>query len=403
MPDFHQTGVITTLHRYPPTNLERLECELTKHSRSNPVALLLPCLFQELEGEALPRIVEELKQIPYLKQVVVSLGQATEAQFRRAREFFAALPHETVIVWNDGPRIAAVYDLLGKNRMRGGEPGKGRDVWIAMGYILADGKARVIASHGCDILTYQRELLARLCYPVVDPNMGYEYAKAYYVRVADRLYGRVTRLLVYPLIRTLIGLVGRHPLLLFLDSFRYPLAGESALTTSLARAIRIPGDSGLEIGLLGEVSRNCALQRICEVDVCDRYDHAHRPLDPDKIGAGLSQMATDIAKSLFRTLMSEGIELSDAFFRAVIPVYMRLAQISNKKYRDDAVLNGLVFDHHAERSAVEMFSCAIGQAAKAVIEDPSGTSPLPSWNRVADAVPDIFDVLKSAVQKDAKA
>ena len=32
----------------------------------------------------------------------------------------------------------------------------------------------VMALHDCDILTYQREMLARLCYPVAHPVLGAE-------------------------------------------------------------------------------------------------------------------------------------------------------------------------------------------------------------------------------------
>ena len=38
-----------------------------------------------------------------------------------------------------------------------------------MGYVLARDEARSIALHDCDILTYDRELLARLVYPVANP------------------------------------------------------------------------------------------------------------------------------------------------------------------------------------------------------------------------------------------
>ena len=45
MSDFHQTGVITALHRLGPTDLERLESELGEYSSERPIALVLPSLF----------------------------------------------------------------------------------------------------------------------------------------------------------------------------------------------------------------------------------------------------------------------------------------------------------------------------------------------------------------------
>ena len=84
-----------------------------------------------------------------------------------------------------------------------GIDGKGRSCWLAYGYLLARGDCDVIVSHDCDILNYSRQFLARLCYPVVNPNLDFEFCKGYYARVTDRLHGRVTRLFMTPLIRAL--------------------------------------------------------------------------------------------------------------------------------------------------------------------------------------------------------
>ncbi|MBI4467827.1 MAG: hypothetical protein HY650_00735 [Acidobacteria bacterium] len=98
MADFYQTGVIATLHRLAPTNLDRLESELNRYSRDRPIALVLPCLYSELEGVALPRILEELKKVRYLRQIVVSLGRANEEQFQHARSFFSGLPVRPTLI-----------------------------------------------------------------------------------------------------------------------------------------------------------------------------------------------------------------------------------------------------------------------------------------------------------------
>ncbi len=121
---------------------------------------------------------------------------------------------------------------------------------------MAAARTDVIALHDCDIVSYSREMLARLCYPVVNPNIDVVVCKGFYSRVTDRMHGRVTRLLITPLIRALQKLVGGHDFLAFLDSFRYPLAGEFCMTTDLAWVNRIPWDWGLEVGVLSEVFRN---------------------------------------------------------------------------------------------------------------------------------------------------
>ena len=402
MSDFYQTGVISTLHRFPGSKLEKMESELKKFQRKQPVTLLLPSLWSEFEGPAMPKIVEQLRQVKYLRQIVVVLDKADQEQFRKARAFFSDFSTPVRIIWNDGPRISELYHLLEHNNIPAGPRGKGRSVWLGMGYIMADEKSYAIALHDCDILTYTRELLARLCYPVSNTSMSYEFAKGYYARVSDHFNGRVTRLLVTPLVRTLEKMAGYVPFLVFLDSFRYPLAGEFAMTTDLARIVRIPSDWGLEVGMLSEVFRNCAPRRICEVDICESYDHKHQSLSQDNPDEGLNRMAVDIAKHLFRTLASEGVSISDGFFKSVKAAYLREAQDAIRKYADDAAINGLHFDRHAEGTAADMFAKALDLAAKTVLEDPLGTPLISNWNRVTSAIPDILEKLQAAVEEDNK-
>jgi glucosyl-3-phosphoglycerate synthase len=400
MSDFYQTGVISTLHRFPTAKLEKMDAELKRFQRQQPVTLLLPSLWSEFEGPAMPRIIEEIRHVKYLRQIVLVLDRADEAQFRRARDLLGGMPSPARIIWNDGPRVTELYALLERHNISAGPRGKGRSVWMGMGYILSDEKSYAIALHDCDILTYSRELLARLCYPVSNTSMSYEFAKGYYARVSDRFNGRVSRLFMTPLVRTLQKMAGYLPYLVFLDSFRYPLAGEFAMTTDLARIVRLPSDWGLEVGMLSEVFRNCAPRRMCEVDLCDTYDHKHQDLSAENPDTGLNRMATDIAKHLFRQLASEGVAISDGFFKSVKAAYLREAQEAIRKYNDDAQINGLQFDRHAEATAADMFARTIDVAAKVVLDDPLGAPLIPNWNRVASAVPDFLEKLRAAVEED---
>jgi glucosyl-3-phosphoglycerate synthase len=54
MADFQQTGIVSTLHRLRQRPIAELEAEIVDFSGSSPIALLLPCLFSELQGSALP-------------------------------------------------------------------------------------------------------------------------------------------------------------------------------------------------------------------------------------------------------------------------------------------------------------------------------------------------------------
>jgi glucosyl-3-phosphoglycerate synthase len=400
MSDFFQTGVVATLHSLGTADLEQLEKKLLYYSHRNGITLVLPSLYSELAGKALKGILRELAQVRYLREVVVTLGPTTPEEFHEARRFFADLPQPTILIWNNGPRIQALYAQMQEYDLDPGPDGKGRSAWMAYGYVIAEGGSRVIALHDCDILTYSRDLLGRLVFPVASTHLDYEFCKGFYSRVTRKMHGRVTRLFVTPLIRSLITTVGHLPILDYFDSFRYPLAGEFSMLTDLARINRIPADWGLEVGVLGEVYRNCSSKRICQVELCDNYDHKHQSLSPDDPEAGLNKMATDIAKNIFRTLSATGIVYPPGFFNTLCACYLRIAQDTINRYHGDAMINGLEYDRHEEGTAVEVFTKAIRRAGNIIKEDPLGPPQIPAWNRVFAAIPSLAEQLLEAVRLD---
>jgi len=401
MADFYQNGIITTLHNLSRRPVEDLESELVGFSRSRPMGLLLPSLYSELEGEALPRIVEHLAKVPYLGQIVIGLDSATEQQYRDALKFFSQLPQEHRVLWNDGPRLRAIDEDLRKMDLAPRELGKGRNVWYCMGYILAADRVESIALHDCDVLTYDRSLLARLIYPVANPNFNYEFCKGYYARVANgKINGRVSRLLVTPLLRALKKTQGDMEYINFMDSFRYPLAGEFSFRRDVLNDLRIPSDWGLEIGVLSEMHRNYANNRLCQADIADVYDHKHQKLSADDASAGLSRMSIDISKALFRKLATRGVVFSAESFRTLKASYYRVALDFVETYHNDAVMNGLEYDLHSEERAVELFAENIMKAGEAFLDRPMERPFIPSWSRVSSAMPSVRERLLKAVEED---
>lgn len=402
MADFFQTGAVATLHRLARSDLPRLERELRDYAQETPIALVLPCHVRELGSKALRTILRELRHVPYLAQVVVGIDGASVRDWRKACRLFSQLPQKPALLWNDGPRIQRILGRLESVDLSAGPAGKGRNVWIAFGYVLACEKARMVAVHDCDILTYNREFLARLCYPVAHPSLGFDFCKGYYARVTDRLNGRVMRLLVTPLLRALRSIVGAHPFLVYLDTFRYPLAGEVAMDIDLVRRNRIPSDWGLEIGLLAEVFRNASPRAISQAELCDTYDHKHQGLSADDAEKGLNRMAVDVSRSIFQRIASEGIRLDAGLFDTLLYTYMRQAEDTLRFYAADAAVNGLTYRQHEEESAVDVFARSIRIAAKAHLEDPLWWPLIPSWNRVESALPDLVDEFRNAVRLDAE-
>ncbi len=403
MGDFHQNGIITILHNLARQPVEELEAQLETFSKTRRLGLVLPSLYSELEGDALEEIVKKLAKVNYLNQIVIGLDRADEDQFRHALKFFSRLPQHHRILWNDGPRLRAIDEKLSQIKLAPTEPGKGRNVWYCFGYVMASGMTDAVALHDCDILTYERSLLARLIYPVAHPDFSYYFCKGYYARFTEsKVNGRVSRLLVSPLLSALKMICGCSESLDYLESFRYPLAGEFSMRTEVLNDLRMPTDWGLEVGILYEMKRNYSNNRLCQVDIADTYDHKHQPLSRDDSDSGLSKMSIDISRAIFRKLATEGFEFSMEKFRTIKATYYRKALDFVEIYHNDAKMNGLVLDRHKEEQAVELFAQNILAAGQIYLEEPHTVPFIPAWNRVKSAIPDIMEQIKKAVEADYK-
>lgn len=403
MSDFYQNGIITTLHNLTERTHEELESELEGFAKERPMSLILPSLYSELEGDALPHIINEISQVKYLEEVVIGLDRADESQYRAALKFFDKLPQNHVVLWNEGPRLKQLDAELQALGVAPKELGKGRNVWYCMGYTLASNRAESIALHDCDITTYDRGLLARLIYPVANPHFNYEFCKGFYARVANgKMNGRVSRLLVTPLLRSFKTVIGYRDYLEYMDSFRYPLAGEFSFRRDVLKDIRIPSDWGLEIGVLSEMYRNYAHNRLCQVDITKCYDHKHQDLSLHDDQGGLSKMSIDITKALFRKLATQGETFTSETIRSLKATYYRIALDFIETYYNDAMMNGLKLDIHQEEKAVEMFASNIMKAGHHFLDNPMERPFIPSWSRVISAMPDVLERLYEAVELDRK-
>lgn len=401
MADFFQNGSFTTLHNLNKRPIDDLEAELHDFSHTHRMALILPCLYSELQGPALPNIIAQLQQASYISDIIVGLDAADEEQFAHARDFFRDLPQRVHILWNDGERLKGLDRQLQDFNLAPREFGKGRNAWYCLGYALALEDCEAIALHDCDILTYDRSLPARLFYPVANPTFGFEFCKGYYPRInSNHLSGRMTRLFVTPMLRALKKVVGHIDYLEFMDSFRYPLSGEFSMRRGFIERLRIPSDWGLEIGVLSEVYRNVSRNQVCQVDVADNYDHKHQELATEDNLGGLVKMAREIARSLFRKLATEGVRFSREDFRTIKATYFRIALDISEQYYFDAIINGLAYDRHAEECSIELFSQSIMHAGDAYLDNPEEAPFMPNWNRVISAAPDFSVQFLQAVSAD---
>lgn len=378
-----------------------MEHTVSTFAQFRKITLILPSLYSELEAPALDHIVQELSKVPYLHRIIIGLDRADRDQFAHAVEYFSRLPQDHVVIWNDSPRQKEIGARLEKMGLYPSEPGKGKNVWTCLGYLMACQDSAIVAIHDCDITTYNRDMLTRLVYPVANPNFPYQLAKGYYPRIGNgSMNGRVTRLLVSPLLIALKKVIGDRDYIDYLRSFRYPLSGEFAMRTSMLPDLRIPSDWGLEVGVLSEAWRNLAPKSVCQVEIADAYDHKHQKLSAEDANTGLNRMSTDICKAIFRKLAADGTVFTTHIFRTLKATYYRTALDLLESYYNDAEMNGLTIDRHKEEQTIELFAENIMRAGQVFLDNPSETPFIATWSRVHAADPDLMRDMLLAVAAD---
>ncbi len=337
MSDFAQTGLICTLQRLNDTHLPRIEAELVGVASARPIALVLPCHGRDLQQPAFEHLIGELRDAAFLREIVFSVNEVPPPAMRELVSRIEGLPQKV--------------SLLNNEARPGESAGKGTNVCAAFRRLAASGECEIFVTQDCDVASFRRADLARLCYAVAHPQLNHRFAKMYYSRVTDRLYGRVSRLFLAPLLHALVRVAGHQPLLDFLLSFRYPLAGEVAMTRELAEALPTSTGWGLEIGQLCEVFRRVDPREVCQVDGGAGYDHKHQPA-----ATALADMSAEIARELFTQLAAEGLPADGTFRDAVATAYRREAAHALRRSAALAQINALPFDETAERAIVETFA-----------------------------------------------
>ncbi|MEA5423882.1 glycosyl transferase [Synechococcus sp. CCY9202] len=413
MSDFFQNGIVTTLHDLGGRSEACLAAAVAEQAQRLPLTLVLPCLHAELRGPALEPFVRQLATIPWLNEIVIGLDRADAAGFREALALFSQLPQPHHLIWNDGPRVTALIKDLGHQQLAPAERGKGHNIWLCLGLVQALGRAEVVALHDCDVVSFTPRMLARLVYPLLHPDSGFVFAKAYYPRIsAGVMYGRVSRLFVTPLLRALRRCLPPSRYLEFLDSFRYPLAGECAMRWSAARRLHLPSDWGMEIGVLTEIFRDHSTRQLCQVDIAEAYDHKHQPFPPETDhkadhetdhgggGSGLGRMGRDIALGLFRGLAAQGQVLDLALVRSLATAYQRIVLDLLDSHAADAALNGLRLDRGEETRAVSFFAACLLEAGRSFVQEDQLSRLTPTWDEVSQRRPEVLSRLAAAVAAD---
>jgi glucosyl-3-phosphoglycerate synthase len=375
---------IATLHEFN-VNTKALFKTVSDCSVERPASVVMPMLYREINSDALENIKKGLNKCTYLKEIIIPLAAQNEKEFNHVKKFFSDLKIPHLIMWCNGPKIESLLQDLQQDGIHLLKyRGKGRDVWLALGIAALHSYAVIL--HDADILLYNETIPTKLLYPIVEPELDFKFNKGYYARINTEkgiMYGRVVRLFLNPILEAIIE-NQQKPLdfVQFLFSFRYPLSGEFSLTSDLARDLDIPGNWGIEIGIMAEMFRNVISKRICQTDL-GFYDHKHQKIGNEE--QGLIKMAGDILETLLRVIIEEDrVDVSEKFLLSLRVLYQRFAQDTIRKYHADAHFNNLNYDRHLEEHMVEEFSKQIRISGEHYLKHPVGTR-IPDWLRTISA------------------
>jgi len=372
-------------------DFDNLSTQLMSYKDKFPSGLIIPIYGSDIASPGINNIVSEINQCRYLSKIYLALCAQDARDYEDAMRLCRQFKVPCEVVWCNKPEVQQVLlELKSKGLDVTGLSGKGKDVWLAMG--IASLELDAFAVHDVDIVSYTKMLPTKLIYPLIEPKLDFFFAKGYYARICQekrRLYGRIHRLFLNPILEVLQEKLPYSNFLTYLQSFSYPLAGEIAVYSDLATHLRVPADWGLELGLLSEVYRNAAYGRICQVDL-GIYDHRHKQIAPD----GLLKTAEDSFVTLLRTLAeTENVDISESFLTSLQVSYRRLAQDKIRQYHADATCNMLAFDRHEEETTVDQLCPVIKTGGAKYMENPI-RAQLPDWLRAIAAVHDIREKLR---------
>lgn len=356
--EYVQEG-ITTLHdfgdRSPSASRKELQPVLER------TGIVVPMTDREHETRTTERILSELERLdPAQVFVPVRIASGRIDSFRRWLDGFD-LP--ITALWCNAPPVERVVRSHGLPT----DFGKGSDVWLALGAALD--ACEYVVVHDADAKTFDRDHVLRLLTPLANHD-ELSFSKAYYARVENgRLYGRLFRLCYEPLIRAIASQAEQtHPYLTYLQSFRYPLAGEFAVTTEFGRSIRPPPSWGLEVAILGDAFDYGGFRGTVQVDL-GRHEHHHRSVCGS---AGLEGMSHRVVETLLQTLEAHGIDVE---YDALTDRFLAMGNRLVDQYHADAAFNGFEYDAADERDQVERYANSVAP--------PAAIDRLPSWRETS--------------------
>jgi hypothetical protein len=260
---------------------------------------------QNEKGEPNFSILQNVIKIAYeelgLFKEQVDLLNKYKSQNEKAKrgltDFFLKVVHQFD---ENLSKLLAKYGVFGATGYFGILQGKGSGIWLSVPITRGD----IVCFVDADIMDFKKEFITGLCHPIIYSwkvqEAAIKFVKAYYTRATitrtnsevSILGGRVCRLLAIPLLKSVAD---TFKLYLGLESMKYPLAGEFAVSRDLIEQWNFPNTYAVETSLLFQTYDLIGPSSMAQLDL-DIHRHIGQPFE------NLETMAYQIVDSILRVV-----------------------------------------------------------------------------------------------------
>lgn len=324
MSDFFQSKSITTLQLL--CDNKRMDSELIASGRK--IVAVVPCSMGHYEAAIIHQLIDKLQDISFIHSIVIVLsGPGVENEKNKNHAFNSTHYRRDLIT------VLSARDT-----------GKGRALKVGFNYIYQQfHNDAIVVTLDADFKSFHTDYLLKLTYPIA--VLGGHFNKGYYARYSNnKLDGRLTRLLVFPLLSAMSAQDPTNDFLQWLLAFRYPLSGDVAMSSQLLPELIIADTWAYDLSLLRSVYRMQQGLDIYQTELSDNYEHLHRSVEKEG-ESGLMEVSQEIVAYLLSSDVRDKRQLAEDYYQFGLQFC--------EKYRKLALFNGLTYSKDSELSLVK--------------------------------------------------
>lgn len=355
---------------------------------------------QDEEGEADFNVLQNVVKIAYeelgLFKEQVDLLNKYRSQNEKAKrgliDFFLKVVHQFD---ENFQKLLAKYGVFGAAGYFGILPGKGSGIWLSIPIAQGD----ILCFVDADIMDFKKEYVTGLCHPIIYSwkvqEAAIKFVKAYYTRITVTktnsqitvLGGRICRLLTVPLLKSVAE---TFKLYLGLESIKYPLAGEFAVSRDIMEQLNFPNTYAVETSLLFQTYDLIGPSSMAQLDL-DIYRHIGQRFE------NLEPMAYQIVDSILRVVDEKlGRPLTNEEKEQLIAIYQEnVDQLIDKYEKTGSSLKkreeNMVYSRESDVEKTELLKKVIRNilTGKSKKKRPRYFSS-PSWRRINEKTGNYF-------------